>query len=65
MSPALSSLIFGLVGSVVVAVIAAIFARRKTDADVKQVSAEAADLLSQGAARLVPYYEAPDRKSVV
>jgi len=49
--------IAGMVTSVAISVSAALFARRKNNADVSKTDAEAADLLSQGAVRLVPYYE--------
>ena len=50
-------LILGMVTSLALSLSAAMFARRKTDAEVSKTDAEAADLLSQGAVRLVPYYE--------
>lgn len=50
-------LVAGMVTSLVLSLSAAMLARRKTDAEVARSDAEAADLLSQGAVRLVPYYE--------
>ena len=50
-------LVAGMIASLTLSTSAALLARRKTSADVVRTDAEAADLLSQGAVRLVPYYE--------
>ncbi len=57
MSPVWTILASVLVSSAGVS-LAAFLTRRKTSAEVSRTDAETADLVSQGAMRLVPYYEA-------
>ena len=51
------SLLVGLTGAVAVSIAAAVMTRRRTTAETGHHDADAADVLSQGAVRLVPYYE--------